>query len=295
MRSDRRQIALAVANYAIADLCVCRINPANPWIAALQFGLIALISSVCLYGLALLVHGSFSKRVVSVGSFSPLINKTIQTASSLTCAFLVSYSLCMLLPVYTDHHSMRGWRKFVQFQFQVIECVEGHDNAARFWNKCASHLTDLGAACEREHDFERALDYYSEYKKLGDETNICHVPVDDVLGRVCDLMNDFKTADAHYNYFNHGVDENYKTDKIVSNAQLMRLFEYVPEEILLAEFSWAENVAAEKNASALELGQIYQEIPFSQLDEFQRQLLRPAFHPEMLRKKTQRAMMMETK
>lgn len=97
----------------------------------------------------------------------------------------------MLAPVYTDHNLMRGWRKFVQFQFQVIECVEGPAIAERFWNNCASHLTFAAACFGREHDYERALDYYSQYKKLGDKTNIFHYLVDDVLGRVCDL-NDFQ-------------------------------------------------------------------------------------------------------
>lgn len=282
MSSDRTQIALSVALYAIADLCVYRINPANPWIAALQLGLIALFSSVCLYGVALLVHGSFSKRVVSVGSFAPAINRTIQIASSLICASLVVYSLFMLLPVYTDHHSLPAWRKLVNFQSKVIECVEGRAIAERFWNNCASHLTFAAVCFEREHDFERALDFYGECKKLGDESNYAHSPVDDVLGRVCDLMKDFTKADAHYSYLNPGVDENYKTDRLVSHAQLLRMFEYVPEEVILAEFPWAENVAAARNESAIELGEIYERIPFSKLDDFQRQLLRPAFHSEML-------------
>jgi hypothetical protein len=284
MISDRIRIAHGVVLYAIADLCVCRINPADPWIAALRLGLITLFTSVCLYGVALLVGGICSKRTVNVCSFSPVIRNTIQFASILICALLMTYSLFTALPLFTDHHSVRDWRGLVGFQTQVIQKVEGHDIAEHFWRECANHLAFAGERFEQKHDFERALDYYSEYKKLGDAINFPHPIEDDVLGRICDRMRDFKTADFHYTYFNHSVDENCKTDTIVSHAQLLRLFDYVPEEVLLAEFPWAENVAAAKNASALEVGQVYELIPFSKLDDFQRQLLRPAFHSELLSK-----------
>ena len=282
MKTDRGNIALALAYYATADICLIQMNPADPWIAALRIGIIALFSSVCLYGFSLLVHGSFSKRAVSVGSFSPAINKIIQNLSILVCVLLLSYSIESALPFYTDHHSIKGWTSFVNVQTKIIERVEGSDAAAAYWCKCAHYLAGRGASFERKGDFKRALDYYSEYKKLGDDAECARCPVDNVLGRICDLIGDYKTADVHYSFLSPGVDENCKKDTCVSHGQLLRMFRFVPEEILLAEFPWAENVAADKNASAFDVGEIYELVPFSKLDDFQRRLLRPAFHSDML-------------
>ncbi len=281
-RTDREQVAMAFAIYSIAGVCLFNIHPVNPWLVALRLGLLTLISGVCVYGAAVLLLGFTSKRAVCVQSFSPLTNRIIGGVASLTCSFMVAYPLYSGLAVSADHHSMNGWRKFANFQTKVIEFVEGRRVAEKFWNKCADHLSNQAISFELKQDYERALDYFAEYKKFGDESTFMHLDADGVLGRLYDEMRDYKKADEHYAWVGADVDENSKTKTYICYGKLMRIFQFVPDKVLIDEFPWAAQLAELKNTSALHLGQTYEEIDFSQLDDYQRQLLRPAFHPELL-------------
>ncbi len=281
-RTDREQVAIAFAIYSIAGVCLFNIHPVNPWLVALRVGLLALFSGVCVYALSVLALGFTSKRAVCVQSFSPLTNRIIGCVASLTCSFLVAYPLYSALAVSVDHHSMNGWRKFANFQTKVIEFVEGRHVAERFWNRCADHLANQAISFERNHEYVRALDYFTEYQKFGDESTFDHLDSEGVLGRIHDEMKNFKEADAHYNFFGSFVDEYSNTKSLVCQGKLIRVFEFVPEEVLISEFPWAEHLAEDRKNSALQLGQTYEEIDFSQLDDYQRKLLRPVFHPEML-------------
>jgi hypothetical protein len=281
-RTDREQVAIAFAIYTIAGVCLFNIHPVNPWLVGLRLGLLTLISGVCVYAVAVLLLGFTSSRTVCVQSFSPLTNRIIGGVASLTCSFMVAYPLYSGLAVSADHHSMNGWRKFANFQAKVIEFVEGRHKAEQFWNKCADHLANQAISFERKQDYERALDYFTEYKKFGDESTFMHLDSDGVLGRVYDEMKDYKKADEHYAFVGAGIDENSTTKTYVCHGKLIRIFQFVPDEILIAEFPWGQHLAEFKDNSALALGQTYEEIDFSQLDDYQRQLLRPAFHPEML-------------
>ena len=132
MRTDRAQIAFSFIAYAAASLCLIFIHPANLWVAVVRVGLITLFSAVCIYALALLVHGSFSKRVVCVATFSPLTHQVIGLAATLLCVLLLMYSMYARVPCYTEHHGMPWWPKFINCQTRVIELVEGRAVAERF-------------------------------------------------------------------------------------------------------------------------------------------------------------------
>ncbi|MBA3993459.1 MAG: hypothetical protein C0469_08025 [Cyanobacteria bacterium DS2.3.42] len=282
MRTDRGQVAMALSIYAIAGVCLFNIHPVNPWLVAARVGLLTLLSGVCVYAVGLLFHGFCSKRVVCVQSFSPLTNNIIQCVFSLICSILVAYPLYTALAVTADHRSMNGWRSFANFQTKFVELMEGRAAAERFWNKCLDHLASQAISFERNHDYKRALDYYTEYQEFADESTFVHFDSQGVLGRVYDELKDFKEADAHYDYSGPNIDEYSNTKALVCRGKLIRVFEFVPEKVLTAEFPWAEHLAEDRKNSALQLGQCYEEIDFSELDDYQRQLLRPVFHPEML-------------
>lgn len=281
-RTDREQVAMAFSTYAIAGVCLFNIHPVNPWLIAVRFGLLGLFSGVCVYAVAVLLLGFSSTRAVCVESFSPLTNKIIQCASSLICSILVAYPLYSGLAMTADHHSMNGWRSFANFQTKFVEQMEGAAAAEKFWNRCLDHLAKQAVSFERNHDYKRALDYYTEYQEFGDESTFMHLESQGVLGRVYDEMKDFQKADLHYESDGTAVDENSKTKSLICFGKLIRIFEFVPEEVVVAEFEWGEFLASYKNMSALELGQTFEPIDFSALDDYQRQLLRPVFHPEML-------------
>lgn len=281
-RTDREQVAMAFSIYAIAGVCLFNIHPVNPWLVVIRVGLLMLFSGVCVYALAVLVLGFASKRAMCVQSFSPLTNRLIGCVASLICSCIVAYPLYSGLAVSADHHSMNGWRSFANFQTKFVELMEGRAAAERFWSKCADHLTNQAISFERKHDYKRALDYFIEYKRFCDESTFTHLGAEGVLGRVYDEMKDFENADAQYDSVESGVDENSKTKSLVCQGKLLRIFAFVPEEVLFAEFPWAKHLASDKNNTVLSLGQTYEEIDFSELDDYQRQLLRPVFHPEML-------------
>lgn len=282
MRTDRAQIAFSFIMYAAAGLCLFLIHPANLWVAAVRGGLITLFSAVCIYAFALLVHGSFSKRVVCVATFSPLTHQIIGWVATLICVFLVMYSMYARVPCYTEHHGMPWWPKFINFQAAVIERVEGKAVAERFWNGYADYIAGLAASYERKQKFKRALEYYGQYKDLGDGWPYASLYCEGVIGRVYDELKDFEAADAHYDLLYPKVNENSKSVECVCQAKLLRIFQFVPSEIVRAEFPWAEILLKEKDKPALELGSQFIQIDFAELDDYQRQLLRPVFHPEML-------------
>ncbi len=285
-RTERTHIALASCIYGISALCLLKISPIDPLVSGLRVGLLTLLTAVCIYAMALLIHGGFSKRVVCVGSFGPLTEKVIQGAASIICATVVTYAWCSFAPRHTDHHSFNGWTNFVNFQTKVIQRVEGNEAAQRFWDSCANHIGDIGAFFEQKHDYEKALEFYTEYKRLGDGAPLVAPFAEGVLGRICDELNDYKAADAHYDVLFPGVDENYKNTASVCQGKLLRILQFAPEEVVTSEFPWAEILIRERGKSAIVNGSSFIQIDFAELDDYQRELLRPVFHPEMLRAHT---------
>ena len=270
--------------YLCTIATLAQLHPASPVVAGVRVGLIVLFSSACAYAFVLWKRGGFAGLVACspTETFSSLPKTIIQSSTAFVCGLILTYPIMSAVPLITDHHSMQGWRDVVKFQTGVIEKVEGKLAAEKYWRQCFFHILDKAANFEHRGNLIKALDYYCECKDLQDESEFSSIDLGDVIGLICDRLNEFDAADIHY--FNTGdIMDEYSTGlHSISSARLLRILKLVPEDVVVANFTWGKDIVSLKNEESFVVAQHYNIIDMSKLDDYKRELIRPVFHREIL-------------
>ncbi len=283
-KSDRGTVVGLTLIYAVSTISLIQIHPINPWLAGLRVGLLLLFSSVCLYALFLVKRDGLAKLAICspAQSFSPMTIRIIGLLVSAVCGFVLAYPIISALPMITDHHSLNGWRETVKFQTTLIEKLEGKPAAERYWKRCFSHIFESAGNYEHRGNLVKALDYYSECKDLQDESDFSGTDVANAIGLICDRLNEFDIADLHYFHTGDILDEFSTGIHLISNARMLRILRFVPEEIVVEEFNWGRDIANMRDLDSCDVAQHYSIIDMTKMDDYQRELIRPIFHPQIL-------------
>ena len=275
---DRGRVVFSTLVYATALASLVFIKPENFWFATvykiLVFSFVLLFSA----GVAVLVFGAESNKFLKNCSFRPKLNRAIHGASMAACGCIMVYVLMSLLPMLAYHRT--EWKKYVDFQCEVVKAVEGHKAAERFWNRCHRRLGQIAVNAETDGNLTRAFDFYKQYESMSSLSQYEHVACGGALGRILDKSKNYIAANAEYEKTEGTADENSGVKLFISHARLIRMFTFVPEKAATREFPFMDCVAWQKEDSALSVGESYQEVDLSKLNDYQKRLMHCVFHPE---------------
>lgn len=275
---DRGRVVFSTLVYATALASLVFIKPENFWFATVYKVLVLSLVLLFSAGVAVLVFGAESNRFLNNFSFRPTLNRAIYGASMAACGCIMVYVLMSLLPLVAYHRT--EWKKYVAFQCEVVEAVEGHKAAERFWNRCHRRLGQIAVNAETDGNLARAFDFYKQYESMSSLSPYEHVACGGALGRILDKSKNYVAANAEYEKTEGTADENSGAKVFISHARLIRMFTFVPEKVATREFPFMDCVAWQKEDSALSVGESYQEVDLSKLNDYQKRLMHCVFHPD---------------
>lgn len=136
----------------------------------------------------------------------------------------------------------------------VVHSFEGEKSRNNFLERCASRQARYGAASEARNKFAAAYKQYYAYVMLRRITEDDNNYGCAVLGRICDRLEDFNSADYYYSIFEKEraktIGKNLQNQKVVAAARVRRLLQFVPKHKLLEQYPEMAYVLKDENLPA---------------------------------------------
>lgn len=136
----------------------------------------------------------------------------------------------------------------------VVHSFEGEKSRNNFLERCASRQARYGAASEARNKFAAAYKQYYAYVMLRRITERDGNYGSAVLGRICDRLEDFNSADYYYSIFEKEraktIGKNLQNQKVVAAARVRRLLQFVPKHKLLEQYPEMAYVLKDENLPA---------------------------------------------